>query len=289
MRVAGAVIHTERVQAAAITWSVRRGGEGPPVLLLHGFPESADSWRHNVGPLIEAGHEVLVPDLKGYGETDKPRPGAPIGGDYRLSAMSAEIGELIAALGHSRVDVVGHDWGGVLLSAMMVTARERIDRAVLLNAPFRRFVFWSPRHIYFFNLPDLPERRFYREPMGFIGDIFDRWSYNRGACTHEDLRRYVRAFQEGGSITCAFAYYRSLRRDLPFILRARAMKAPEGGFPPTLICFGAKDPIMPARVAKMAHADIPGSRLELIEDAGHFVHSEAADRVNALLVEHLAR
>ncbi len=276
------------VEAAGITWAVETHGSGPPVMLLHGFPENRSSWRHNVSALAAAGHTVLVPDLKGYGDTDKPKPGAARG-DYRISVMSAELGALIGALGHDRVDIVGHDWGGVLLSAMMVTARHRIDRAVLVNAPFRRFVPTAPRHIYFFNLPDLPERRFYRDPMGFVGGIFDHWSARREACTDADLRGYVRAFQEGGSITCAFAYYRNLRRDLPFILKARRRRTPDGGWPKTMVLFGREDPIMPPRVAKMAHADLPGSRLELIDGAGHFVHSEAPDRTNALLIDHLAR
>jgi len=279
-------VTTKRVTAAGITYNVRTVGEGRPVVLLHGFPENSASWRHNEDALVQAGYRVIAPDLKGYGGTDKPVPGAAHG-DYRVSTMSVEIAELINALGYDRADIVGHDWGGVLLSAMMLTRRDVIDRAVLVNAPFKRFLPWRPRHIYFFNLPSLPERRFYRDPMGFVGGIFDYWSVQRDSCTRADLTGFVRAFQTDGSISCAFAYYRSLRRDLPFIIKAQTAGPPEGGYPPAMVVFGAGDPIMPPLVAKMAHKDLPGSRLELIEGAGHFVHSEAPERFNAALLDFL--
>jgi pimeloyl-ACP methyl ester carboxylesterase len=281
------VITAVQIRAAGIDWHVDTAGEGPPVLLLHGFPESRLSYRHNIEALVEAGFSVFVPDLKGYGLTDKPRPGSAYG-DYRISVVSREIGLLIQALGFERMHVVGHDWGGVLLSAMMFTARERLDRCVLLNAPFWRFDPTTIRHIYRFQVPQLPERSFHRDPVGFVGGIFDTWSVRREACSAEDLRLYVRGFQTGGSFACAMAYYRNLRRDIGFVARTRMTGTPAGGFPPTMVCYGAGDPIMPPRVARWAAADIQGARLELIEGAGHFVHSEAPGRTNSLLIEHLS-
>ncbi|MFT5432947.1 MAG: pimeloyl-ACP methyl ester carboxylesterase, partial [Myxococcota bacterium] len=88
-----------------------------------------------------------------------------------------------------------------------------------------------------------------------------------------------------GSISCALAYYRSLRKDLPFIAQAVRNRPPS--LPETLIIFGAKDPIMPVVVGQMAKADIEGSRLELIADAGHFPQSEQPAQFNALLTNFL--
>ena len=262
-----------------MTFHVLALGSGRPVLMLHGFPESRWSFRHNAPALAAAGFRVYVPDLKGYGLTDKPKPGTPLG-DYRPSVLSAEIAELILALGYQHMDIVGHDWGGLILGSMMITARHRIDRAVLVNAPLRRFVPWRPRHIYFFNLPSLPERRFWRAPEAFVTEIFDHWTApkNRHGISPDEITRYVREFQRGGSISCALAYYRALRHDLPFI--SRAMLSPPKDVPQSLVLFGAEDPIMPEIVARWAHADLPGSELVLVPGAGHFVQSESPERFN---------
>lgn len=277
----------ETVRAAGIDWAVRVLGAGPPVLLLHGFPENADSWRHNQREIAAAGHTVYVPDLKGYGRTAKPKPGSPCG-DYRVSTMSREVGQLIDALGYESMDVVGHDWGGILLSAMTRTCRSRIGRAVLVNAPYRKLVPWAPRHVAFFNLPSIPERRFWRDPIGFVGGIFDHWSRVRSACTPDDLHGFARALQRDGSITCAFAYYRSLKKDAAFLSRA-VLQKPHAPPPEALVLFGAEDPIMPPWVAQMAHRDLPGSQLILVPEAGHFVHSEAPEAFNRAVIEFLSQ
>jgi len=275
------------VEVAGVRYHVRRMGDGPPVLLLHGFPETGESYARNWSALVAAGRTVLVPDLKGYGQTDKPRPGT-VKGDYRVRSLSLELGELIEALGHDSMDVVGHDWGGILLSAMMRTCRHRIRKAVLLNAPFRRFLPWRPRHVYFFNLPELPERRFWRKPIEFVTQIIRYWSVRPEVFSAEDIRCMTRALQQDGSISCAFAYYRGLRKDLPFMARAILGGLGENEAPETLIIWGTGDPVLPTSVGRMAHKDLPGSRLELIEGAGHFVHREAADRVNPLLAAFLS-
>lgn len=276
---------SRRVTSGGVAYHVTDHGAGEPVLLLHGFPETSRSFQHNIDALVGARRRVLTVDLKGYGGTDKPPPGTP-GGDYRMSTVSAEIGALIGELGFGAIDLVGHDWGGIIVSAMFLTARDRIRRAVIINAPFRRFVPWRPRHVYLFNLPSLPERRFYRHPMAFVGGIFDHWCERREAITAEDLRVYVRGLQTDGSISCALGYYRSLRKDLRFIARAQVHRMRDP--PPTMIVFGTGDPILPPVVARMAAKDIPGSRLELIDGAGHFVHSEAPNVVNRKLVSFLA-
>jgi pimeloyl-ACP methyl ester carboxylesterase len=279
----------ERVHSGGIDYAVHVFGEGPPVLLLHGFPETHWSFAHNWDAIAAAGHRVIAIDLKGYGHSDKPLPMSPHG-DYRISRLADEIGALIQALGYEQVDVVGHDWGGVILSAMMLRCRPRIRRAILINAPFRRFVPWRPRHIYFFNLPKLPERRFWKNPTRFVWNIINHWTHRQDVFTDEDVRRYVRAFQQENGIACALAYYRGLRKDLPFLGRAQLpLQGPEGGFPPTLILWGARDPIMPPAVARMAHADLSESELVFIPDAGHFAHREAPEAANAAIIDFLGQ
>lgn len=279
------------------TYSVRELGppDGRPILLLHGFPETGRSWRRVAPRLAAAGLRVFVPDLKGYGRSSKPKPGAGVGsahppvggvGDYRVSALAAELGELVPALGYERMDIAGHDWGGIVLAAMTRVARDRLDRIALLNAPFRWFVPWAPRHVYEFNIPGYPERRFWREPIHFVREIVTRWS---AVCPFDDadIRDMARGLQFGGSFACAMAYYRGLPRDLAFL--APALWSPPVDPPEALVLFGARDPIMPPFVAHKAHQDLAGSTLVLVEDAGHFVQSEAPERVATAFLDLLGR
>jgi pimeloyl-ACP methyl ester carboxylesterase len=277
----------EFVIADGVRYHYLSVGEGEPLLLLHGFPENHRSFSLNWGPLADAGYRVIVPDLKGYGQSDKPLPGAPHG-DYRMSRVSLEIGALIEALGYERAHVAGHDWGGIILSAMIHRCPERIKKAVLLNAPFRRFVPWKPTHVYYFNLPWLVERRFARDPHDLINGLFQTWSVLPERFSEADISSYIAAFQSDDSFRCAMGYYRGLPRDVAFLARAFASPLPAPGPPPTLIVWGAGDPILPPVVGRMAHKDLPGSRLEIIDGAGHFVQREAAERVNALIVEFLS-
>lgn len=277
------------VEAEGILYHVRAIGEGHPVLLLHGFPETSWSYSQNWDALAMAGHRVYIPDLKGYGQSDKPAPGTP-NGDYRVRQLAAEIAALIRALGHDRMDIVGHDWGGIILATMLLEQRDSIDRAIILNAPCRRFDPRKPRHVYFYNCPALPERSFWRNPTTFVREILDTWSHDSSVFSLEDVRQYVRSLQERRGIECALAYYRSLRQELTFLLRLQLPGwRPEGTVPKTLIVWGARDPILPLTVGRMAHKDIDGSQLIVIEDAGHFVHREAAERVNDAMTQFLSR
>src|SRR3954453_13360940 len=90
---------------------VEAGPEGgPPVILLHGFPEFWYGWRHQIGPLADAGYRVIVPDQRGYGISDKPGPVSA----YALDGLAGDVAGLIESAGRSRVPLVGHDWGGIV-------------------------------------------------------------------------------------------------------------------------------------------------------------------------------
>src|SRR5262249_48210289 len=106
-------------------------GIGPLVILLHGFPEFWYSWRHQIPFLAQRGFRVLVPDLRGYNESDKPKGIA----NYRLELLVADVVGLIEHAGARSAVVVGHDWGGVLAWEVALRCPERVDRLAVLNAP----------------------------------------------------------------------------------------------------------------------------------------------------------
>lgn len=114
-----------------LTMAVHEQGEGPPVVLLHGFPELAYSWRHQLPALADAGYRAIAPDQRGYGRTSAPGDVS----DYRMSQLIADVHGLLDALGLDSAIFVGHDWGALVLWQMAMLAPARIDKLVILNIP----------------------------------------------------------------------------------------------------------------------------------------------------------
>lgn len=109
---------------------VSTGGDGDPVIFLHGFPESRRTWRHQIADLV-ADHRVVAPDQRGYAHSSKPR----CKGDYSQQALSADVIALADALGMDRFTLVGHDFGGIVSWSTATTYPERVSRLVIANAP----------------------------------------------------------------------------------------------------------------------------------------------------------
>lgn len=120
------------VETNSIRMAVYERGEGPPVILLHGFPELAFSWRHQLPALAAAGYRAIAPDQRGYGQTDCP----PNLDDYRIQELVGDLRGLLRALDLQRATFIGHDWGALLLWHMSLVCPELIERQVILNIPF---------------------------------------------------------------------------------------------------------------------------------------------------------
>jgi pimeloyl-ACP methyl ester carboxylesterase len=118
-----------RVAANGLTFNLAEAGAGPPVLLLPGFPDCSRLWRYQLAALAEAGHRVIAPDLRGFGETDKPGDV----GDYRMRTLGGDAVGLLDALGVDRVAVVGHDWGAGLAWMVATCASDRVSRLVAIS------------------------------------------------------------------------------------------------------------------------------------------------------------
>ena len=130
MRPAAAGVPVARVDVGEVGLAVSdTGGDGPAVLLLHGFPDSARLWRHQIPALAEAGFRVVAPDLRGYGDSDRPSEVEA----YRMRALVGDVAGLLDALGLGSVRLVGHDWGAGLAWATAMSLGERVDRLVALS------------------------------------------------------------------------------------------------------------------------------------------------------------
>lgn len=124
-------VHFQRVRTNGIELSVARAGEGPVVVLLHGFPENWTSWRRQIPTLVAAGYSVWVPDLRGYNLSDKP-PGRDA---YHLRHLTADLAGIVQATGQPRASIVGHDWGGLVAWTFAGQYPELLSTLTILNAP----------------------------------------------------------------------------------------------------------------------------------------------------------
>ena len=279
-------IRHHTVHANGIRQHYLDAGEGPPVVLLHGFPETSYAWRYQIPALAEK-YRVIAPDLRGYGETDKP----PTGYDKRN--MSLDVAELLNSLGIGRVALVGHDRGARVATRFAKDHPGRIDRLVVMdNVPTRivgRSINSSTAKAYwffFFHLvPELPETLIAGREDLWLRHFFSDWCYNPHTISGEEFDTYVRAYRNPGAVRGAMSDYRANLED-------NAQDAVDADVKiacPVLSLWGAdfeavgKMFDMPAVWAEMAH-DV---KAVAIEQCGHLPHEEQPLRVNELLLEFL--
>jgi pimeloyl-ACP methyl ester carboxylesterase len=242
-------------------------GEGPALALLHGITSSADSWRA-VMPALARHHTVITPDLLGHGNSAKPR------GDYSLGAYASGVRDLLAALGYDRVTVVGHSLGGGIAMQFAYQFPERAERLVLVSSGgLGRDVHLALRAATLpgseLVLPLIAGTRV-RDAGAVVGKVLGKL----GLRLRTDLAEIARGY---GSLADAEARH-------AFVLTMRAVLDASGqrvtaadrlyltaGIP-TLLIWGERDPIIPADHGRDAHAAMPGSRLALLPEAGHFPH-----------------
>jgi pimeloyl-ACP methyl ester carboxylesterase len=267
-----------------VTLHYVEAGEGPLVVLLHGFPEFWYGWREQIAPLVKAGFRVVAPDLRGYNLSSKP--GAFT--DYTADKPAADIRGLIRALGSESATVVGHDWGGSIAWTLAMNNPEVVDRLVILNAAHPRKLnegLKNPRQLlrswyfFYFQFPGSPERRAARKDWKFFkGFLRDA----RPAYTEQEMDQYREAWSQPGAAKGMIDYYRAAVR-----LGSKQKVLPISA--PTLVIWGQGDRYLGADLAEPHKEDVPNLvRVERLPDASHWVHHDEADRVNELLVDFLA-
>ncbi|ASG22398.1 alpha/beta fold hydrolase [Nitrospirillum viridazoti] len=203
------------LQANGIRQFVVEAGDGPPVILLHGFPETNYAWRFQI-PVLAERYRVIAPDLRGYGETDKPAAG------YDKRTMARDIVELMRALDIPKVALVGHDRGARVATRFAKDHPHLVDRLVVMdNVPTRivaRDLNAAIAKSYWFFLfhlvPDLPEALIAGREHIWLRHFFSDWTFDPSAISGEAFDTYVRAYQAPGAVRGAMADYRANAEDL---------------------------------------------------------------------------
>ena len=259
-------------------------GEGPLIVLLHGFPEFWYGWRQQIAPLAAAGFRVVAPDMRGYNTSSRPEDVAA----YDTSVLAADIQGLIHERGAETAMLVGHDWGGTAAWVTAMNHPEVVDRLAILNAAHPRKLSEGLHHpgqlrrswyFFFFDLPGLPETVVHANNWHFFRHFL---SDARPAFTPEETARYVEAWSQPGAATGMINYYRSSVRTPPKKAEAalRPIKAP------TLVIWGERDRYLSPDLAEPHKDDVPNlAGVERLPDASHWVHHDASERVTQLLTE----
>ena len=264
-------------------------GEGPLVVLLHGFPELWYGWRHQIPALAAAGFRVVAPDLRGYNLSARPEGVAA----YDVDHLAGDVRDLIAERGETRARVAGHDWGAIVAWAVAGSHPEAVERLAILNVPHPRRMLQGLRtarqlrkswYIFFFQLPWLPERllaagRYRALRQGMEQDA------RPGAYSPQDIERYVEAWSRPGALTAMLNYYRAALRQPP----GRAQRRIRRVEAPTLVIWGERDRHLGAELAEPDRRDVPNlERVERLPTASHWVAQDEPERVSQLLIEFFA-
>lgn len=261
------------------------GSEGGPlVILLHGFPDFWWGWRHQIEPLAAAGLRVLALDQRGYNLSHKPRGVR----SYDLDTLAADVIALADAHGRRHVRLVGHDWGGLVAWWTASRHPDRVERLAILNAPhpavFGSYARAHPSqlvksgYVGFFQIPRLPEVVLRADDFALLRRAL-RGSSRPGTFSEEDFARYKAAWAEPGALTAMINWYRALRR-------RRSIPDPRVAAP-TLVIWGEQDRFLEKGLAGASLALCDSGRPVWFETAGHWVHLEEAEAVNAELIAFL--
>jgi pimeloyl-ACP methyl ester carboxylesterase len=305
------------VDAGEIRLAVFERGDGPPVVFVHGFPELAFSWRHQLPALAAAGYRAIAPDMRGYGQSDKP----PAVSDYTVQKLIGDLTGLMDAGGIDKAVIVGHDWGALVAWQMGLMAPERMAGLVALNIPFFKRPPLNPillmrlrlgRDFYIVNFQESDEadRRFGEDPVRFIDTMMRKRRVNRDLppkrrgkrrplsllemfdrddpggeilLSQEELHYYASAFETGG-FTGPINWYRNFKhnwkstRGIEQIVKV-----------PTLFIAASDDVIVSRKQIEAMKPCVPDLEIREIEDCGHWTQQECPDTTNELILDWLAR
>jgi pimeloyl-ACP methyl ester carboxylesterase len=272
------------------------GGDGPLALCLHGFPDTATGWRHLLPELAGAGFRAVAPWMRGYAPTGVPGDGA-----FQTGALASDAVALHEALGgDDRAVIIGHDWGAFATYGAAALAPGRWRRVVTMSVPPAAALMGgmlSPAqlkrswYIWFFQMADLPEMTVPADDFAFIAKLWADWSPGYDATA--DVAAVAAALADPANLAAAVGYYRAMfdtSSHLPAFAEAQAatqLPTPQ----PTLYLHGVNDGCLGVEmVTDAVAAALPaeGSRVELVDGAGHFLHLEQPEIVNRLVVDFLS-
>ena len=262
-------------------------GEGPLMLLLHGFPEFWYSWRHQI-PEFARDHKVVALDLRGYNDSDRPQSRSA----YHMNELVDDVKGAIASLGYDRCILVGHDWGGAIAWHFVYRYPAQVDRLIILNLPHpAKFAqglrTWQQLsrswYILFFQLPLLPELLLKANLSRAMEQTFRGMAIDKSAFSDADIDAYTTALAKPGALTAALNYYRNLLplvlspTDWPILFQTR-----------TLMIWGEGDIALGKELTEGTEDYVQDFQIRYIPNCSHWVQQEQPQLVNQYIRAFLA-
>lgn len=278
-------VETNRIRLHCITQ-----GEGELVILLHGFLEFWYSWRFQI-PSLSRHFKVVVPDLRGYNDSDKPTSG------YDLDTLSHDICGLIEGLGYQKAHIIGHDWGGAIAWHLAQRFPQSVNRLAVLNAPHPQHFLKEMTgnldqlrrswHVLACQVPNLPEWLIHQNLHTFVKNLFQGQAIRKGAFSAQDTEIYRNALAKPGVLAAAMNYYRHLLSPQT-MLQLVAGRSPDPISAPTLVLWGEEEAFFSRNLVSTFETLVSAPfKLTLIPQCGHWIQQEVPQTVNRELLAFL--
>ena len=263
-----------RVEANGVGIEYEVTGEGPAVVLLHGFPDSGRLWRHQVPALVDAGFRVVVPDQRGYGKSDQPADVA----DYGIPFLVGDVLAVLDDLGIQKANVVGHDWGAAVAWALASLVPDRVERLVALSVGMPTSFAESGF--------EQREKSWYMLLFQFQGIAeqwlsADDWANFKAWARHPDTDGVIADLEATGSLTPGLNWYRANIPPESFV--APPMELPPVVAPTMGVWSSGDFALTEVQMTNSAKYVTGEWRYERVEGPGHWMQLEAPDAVNRLL------
>lgn len=284
-------MESQFIKTNGIRLHCKVAGEGPLMILLHGFPEFWYSWRKQI-PVFAQHYKVVAPDMRGFNESDKPK-GVK---NYALEVLVDDVRGLIKAFGEEKAIIVAHDWGGAVAWTLASYFPEVIERLIILNIPvpaeMKKQIYggnWAQIrkswYILFFQLPWLPEYLFGRDLQNTFERALKGWAHNPDAFSNADIQEYVKAFSQPGALTATINYYRASMR-YPGRSDERKPKVIDL---PTLMIWGEDDKALGKELTYNTGNYCSNYKIHYIPDCSHWVQHEQPELVNGYVLDFLKK
>lgn len=280
--IAGVEIAERKIRTTdGFNLSVKCAGpaDGQPILFLHGFPEFWYGWRKQIGYFAAQGYRVVVPDQRGYNDSDKPDRVC----DYSLVQLAEDVAAIVRQFKLDDCVLVGHDWGAAAAWQAAIRHPSLFSRLVILNVPhphvFMRTVFTNPKqflkswYIFFFQLPVVPAWLASLDGYKRFADAM-RATANEGSFTDEDMLAYIDAWQKPAALDSMINWYRAAVRHPEF-------SGPSDVVVPTLVLWGEGDKFLEASMAANSLQYCRAGRVKYFPHATHWLQHDEPDAVNS--------
>jgi pimeloyl-ACP methyl ester carboxylesterase len=281
-----------RIRANGLDFAYLEKGDGPLVILLHGFPDTAHTWNHQIPALGAAGYRAVAPYLRGYSPTEIPRDGF-----YDKATLATDIAELIRVLGGGKpVHLVGQDWGASITYAVLAAFPELVRRAVVMAVPHPAQVVKSmldAKHVHrsfhwwFFQMRDLPEKALAANEFAFIDYLWNYWTSPgyQDAAHVADIKAML---GQPGVLAATLGYYRAMfdpSKGDPRLDKMRPAMDRPIAVPTLALCGG--DDLRAELMTDQAQYFCGEYSYKVVTGAGHFLHREKPAEVTRLLLDWL--